>query len=230
MPNTEHTSTRYDSELDEIRSHVLEMGALVEVQLRDAIATLSSGDVLRMDAIVTNDHRVNALEVKVDEQCVQVIARRQPTAIDLRFVMAVIKTIADLERIGDEAKKIAQMGRLLALDSKGPEVHHFHEIPQAAEIALEMLHTAMQAFASLDTALAEHVVALDDQVDARFHAVLRHLISYMIEDPRTISSALSILTIIKAIERIGDHSENIAEYVIYQVKGRDVRNLGDDEV
>lgn len=230
MSNTEHTSTRYDSELNEIRSRVLEMGALVEAQLRDAISSLSSGDVLHMTAIVENDHRVNALEVLVDEQCVQVIARRQPTAIDLRLVMAVIKTITDLERIGDEAKKIAQMGRLLALDSKGPEVHHFHEIPQAAEIALEMLHAAMQAFATLDTDLAEHVGVLDDQVDERFHSVLRHLISYMIEDPRTISSSLSILTIIKAIERIGDHAENISEYVIYQVKGRDVRHLSDGEV
>lgn len=230
MSNTEHTSTRYDSELNEIRSRVLEMGALVEAQLRDAIASLSAGDVLRMTAIVENDHRVNALEVLVDEQCVQVIARRQPTAIDLRLVMAVIKTITDLERIGDEAKKIAQMGRLLALDSKGPEVHHFHEIPQAAAIALEMLHAAMQAFAALDTDLADHVGVLDDQVDERFHSVLRHLISYMIEDPRTISSSLSILTIIKAIERIGDHAENISEYVIYQVKGRDVRHLSDGKV
>jgi phosphate transport system protein len=229
MPSHEHISRQFDAELEAIRANVLQMGGLVESQIKSAIESLISGDVALMTRVIEDDHRVNAMEVKIDEACSQVIARRQPTAGDLRLIMTVVKTITDLERIGDEAEKIARMAKLLS-QKRGLALPRYHEISHAAEIAVEMLRKSLDAFARLDVALAAQVVRLDEQVDEEFRAIMRYLITFMMEDPRTISTSLEILFVAKAIERIGDHAKNMSEYVVYMVKGRDVRHVTVDEI
>ncbi|MBY0575075.1 MAG: phosphate signaling complex protein PhoU [Gallionellaceae bacterium] len=229
MPNSDHISRQFDAELEAIRANVLQMGGLVEGQIKSAVSSLLSGDVALMTRVIDDDHRVNAMEIKIDEACSQVIARRQPAAGDLRLVMAVVKTITDLERIGDEAEKIARMAKLLS-QKNTIHVPRYHEIKHAAELALDMLRKSLDAFARLDVAMAAQVVRQDDQVDEEFRAIMRYLITFMMEDPRTISNSLEILFVAKAIERIGDHAKNMAEYVIYMVKGRDVRHITVDEI
>jgi phosphate transport system protein len=229
MSSNDHISKQFDTELEAIRANVLQMGGLVERQIKQAIDSLVSGDVAMMTRVIEDDHRVNAMEVKIDEACSQVIARRQPTASDLRLVMTVVKTITDLERIGDEAEKIARMAKMLS-QKHGLAIPRYHEIKHASEIAVDMLRKALDAFARLDVMMAAQVVRQDDQVDEEFRAIMRYLITFMMEDPRTISTSLEILFVAKAIERIGDHAQNIAEYVIYMVKGRDVRHITMDEI
>jgi phosphate transport system protein len=219
----EHTLKQFDSELEEIRSKVLQMGGLVEEQITRALEALISGNVTLARQVMENDHRVNALEVAIDEDCSTVIARRQPAAKDLRMVMTVVKTITDLERIGDEAAKIARMTRAI-YESDRPTVPRTSEIQHVADIALSMLRTSLDAFARLDLTVAATVVRQDEQVDKAFASILRQLITFMMEDPRTISHAIEILFIAKAIERIGDHAKNMSEYVVYLVKGKDVRH------
>src|SRR5574340_524650 len=229
MPSSDHISRQFDADLEAIRANVLQMGGLVESQIKSAVESLVSGDVNLMTRVIDDDNRVNALEVKIDEACSQVIARRQPAAGDLRMVMTVIKTITDLERIGDEAEKIARMAKLL---SQKERLHlpRYHEIKHAADIALDMLRKSLDAFARLDLSTAAKVVRQDEQVDEDFRAIMRSLITFMMEDPRTISTSLEILFVAKAIERIGDHAKNMSEYVIYMVKGRDVRHVTVDEI
>ena len=229
MTSSDHISRQFDADLEAIRASVLQMGGLVEGQIKSAIDSLVSGNVTLMNRVIEDDHRVNAMEVKIDEACSQVIARRQPAAGDLRLVMAVIKTITDLERIGDEAEKIARMAKLLS-QKQGFALPRYQEIKHAAEIALDMLRKSLDAFARLDVVMAAQVVRQDDQVDEEFRAIMRYLITFMMEDPRTISTSLEILFVAKAIERIGDHSKNMSEYVIYMVKGRDVRHITVDEI
>ncbi|HCI15053.1 MAG TPA: phosphate transport system regulatory protein PhoU [Gallionellaceae bacterium] len=229
MPSNDHISRQFDAELEAIRANVLQMGGLVESQIKSAVESLLSGDVALMTRVIEDDHRVNAMEVKIDEACSHVIARRQPTAGDLRLIMTVVKTITDLERIGDEAEKIARMAKLLS-QKHGLALPRYHEISHAAEIAVEMLRKSLDAFARLDVAMAAQVVRQDDQVDEEFRAIMRYLITFMMEDPRTISTSLEILFVAKAIERIGDHAKNMSEYVIYMVKGRDVRHVTVDEI
>ena len=219
----EHTLKQFDTELEEIRSRVLQMGGLVEQQIVRAIEALTNGQVGLAREVMGNDHLVNALEVAIDEDCSTVIARRQPAAKDLRMIMTVVKTITDLERIGDEAAKIARM-TLSLYSSDRPTVPRAAEIQHVADIALGMLRNALDAFARLDLAVAAKVVRQDEQVDSEFKAILRQLITFMMEDPRTISHALDILFIAKSIERIGDHAKNMSEYVVYLVKGKDVRH------
>jgi len=219
----EHTLKQFDTELEEIRSRVLQMGGLVEEQITRALEALISGNVTLAREVMENDHRVNTLEVAIDEDCSTVIARRQPAAKDLRMVMTVVKTITDLERIGDEAAKIARMTRAI-YESDRPTVPRVSEIQHVADIALGMLRTSLDAFARLDLTVAARVVRQDEQVDQAFASILRQLITFMMEDPRTISHAIEILFIAKAIERIGDHAKNMSEYVVYLVKGKDVRH------
>ncbi len=221
----EHTLKQFDAELEEIRSRVLQMGGLVEEQIVQALEALATGNPKLASEVVDNDHRVNAMEVAIDEECSTVIARRQPAAKDLRMVMTVVKTITDLERIGDEAAKIARMTQAI-YESDRPTVPRTWEIQHVAEIALGMLRNALDAFARLDLAVAAKVVRQDEQVDKEFVGILRHLITFMMEDPRTISHAIETLFIAKAIERIGDHAKNMSEYVVYLVKGKDVRHTG----
>lgn len=229
MPSSEHTLKQFDAELEAVRARVLQMGGLVEEQIVRALDALSNGNPQLAARVVENDHQVNALEVGIDEECSTIIARRQPAAVDLRMLMMVVKTITDLERIGDEAAKIARMVQLI-YETDRPYVPRTGDIRRVAEIALGMLKNALDAFARLDLAVAARVVRQDEQVDEAFRAILRQLITFMMEDPRTISHALEILFIAKAIERIGDHSKNMSEYVIYMVKGKDVRHTGVEAV
>jgi phosphate transport system protein len=224
----EHISKQFDAELESVRSRVLQMGGLVEEQILRAVEALGSGDMEHLEKTIADDHRVNALEVGLDEACVNIIARRQPAAGDLRLLITVIKTITDLERIGDEAEKIARMAKLIhAADRQHlPRV----DVRHVAQHAVSMLRQSLDAFARLDVAEATQVVKHDSAVDDEYRAILRQLITYMMEDPRTITRALEILFIAKAIERIGDHAKNMAEYVIYLVKGRDVRHVSVDEM
>jgi phosphate transport system protein len=223
MASSEHTLKQFDAELEAVRSRVLQMGGLVEEQTGRAVEALMSGDTMLATRVVEDDHRVNALEVAIDEECSTIIARRQPAAVDLRMLMMVVKTITDLERIGDEAAKIGRMTQLI-YESERPTVPRMAEIRTVADIALGMLRNALDAFARLDLAIAAKVVRQDEQVDSAFRRILRQLITFMMEDPRTISSALDTLWVAKAIERIGDHAKNIAEYVIYVVEGKDIRH------
>jgi len=229
MVSTEHTSKQFDAELEAVRSLVLQMGGLVESQIRLAVESLVSGDVALMNRVIADDHRVNALEVEIDENCNQIIARRQPAAGDLRMVMTVIKTITDLERIGDEAEKIARMAKLLSQKER-IILPRYSEIKHAADLALDMLRKSLDAFARLDLTTAAQVVRQDELVDEEFRTIMRYLITFMMEDPRTISTALEILFVAKAIERIGDHAKNMSEYVVYMVKGRDVRHTSVEEI
>ncbi len=229
MNTSEHTSRQFDIELEAIRAYVLQMGGLVESQVKNAVVSLVEGDVTLMKRVIEGDDRVNAMEVKIDDACSQMIARRQPTASDLRLIMMVVKTITDLERIGDEAEKIARMAKLLS-EKHGLSIPRYTEIKHASEIALDMLRKSLDAFARLDVQMAATVVRQDDKVDEEFRAIMRYLITFMMEDPRTISTSLEILFVAKAIERIGDHSKNISEYVIYMVNGRDVRHVSLAEV
>jgi len=224
MPD--HISKQFDAELEAVRSRVLQMGGLVEEQIVKAVDGLASGDLEALDRVIEGDHRVNAMEVGLDESCSQIIARRQPAASDLRLVMAIIKTITDLERIGDEAEKIARMAKLIH------EAERAHlprlELKHVASLALSMLRKALDAFARLDVDSALQVVKQDRGVDDEFRSILRQLITFMMEDPRTISRCLETLFVAKAIERIGDHAKNMAEYVVYMVEGRDVRHTRDE--
>jgi len=229
MASAEHTSKQFDVELEAVRARVLQMGGLVENQISQAIESLVSGDVALMNRVIADDHRVNAMEVEIDENCNHIIARRQPAAGDLRMIMTVIKTITDLERIGDEAEKISRMAKLLSQKER-LILPRYNEIKHASDLALDMLRKSLDAFARLDLATAAKVVRQDELVDEEFRTIMRYLITFMMEDPRTISTALEILFVAKAIERIGDHAKNMSEYVVYMVKGRDVRHTSVEEI
>ena len=224
MGVSEHASKQYDLDLDSIRSRVLQMGGLVESQIRRALDALSSGDRTLIDEVIADDHRVNAMEVALDGDCSQVIVRRQPAANDLRMILAITKTVTDLERMGDEAQKIARMARSIHERGSTQPPPHSVDVRHAAEVALSMLRRALDAFARLDVAAAAEVIRDDAAIDSEFRSILRLLITYMMEDPRTISTALEVIWVAKAIERIGDHAKNMAEYVIYIVKGTDIRH------
>ena len=226
MPD--HISKKFDAELEGVRSRVLQMGGLVEQQINRAMEALANGDIALADQVIIDDHRVNALEVGIDDDCTHIIARRQPTAGDLRMIMAVVKTITDLERIGDEAQKIARMAKLVHAREHGTSPR-FSEVVYASSVALEMLKTALDAFARLDVAAAAKVVKQDQIVDEQFRGIMRQLVTFMMEDPRTISACIDVLFIAKAIERIGDHAKNMSEYVVYLVKGKDVRHITAEE-
>jgi phosphate transport system protein len=219
----EHTSKQYDAELESVRAKVLEMGGLVEQQIVNALEALIKADIKLAKEVMENDARVNTLEVQIDEDCSHIIARRQPAAGDLRMVMMMVKTITDLERIGDEATKIARTAQRI-FDEDRMYKPRFTEIKAMVKIVREMLRTSLDAFARLDVSQTVEVAKQDELVDEQFRAAMRQLVMYMLEDPRTISMSLEVLFVAKAVERIGDHAKNIAEYVVYMVKGKDVRH------
>ncbi len=225
----EHVSKKFDADLEEIRTLVLQMGGLVEEQIKNAVEALTEGNSHLIEQIIDNDHRVNAMEIKIDELCSQIIVRRQPTAIDLRMIMTVINTITDLERIGDEATKIARMAKLIYASDR-MHMPRFVEIRHIAAIAIDMLRKALDAFARLDPNASAEIVRQDEQVDEEFRSIIRHLVTFMMEDPRKISTAIEILFAAKAVERIGDHAKNMSEYIVYLVKGKDVRHVSADEI
>ncbi|HCI13989.1 MAG TPA: phosphate transport system regulatory protein PhoU [Gallionellaceae bacterium] len=229
MSNTKHTLTQFDEELEAVREQVMQMGSLVENQIRLVMEALFDNDIALMERVIDNDRLVNGMEVAIDEKCVQIIARRQPAANDLRLVMTVIKTITDIERIGDEAKKIARMAIQLS------HREHFHtprytEIRHAAKLVLDMLHQALDSFARLDVSGVTRVIRQDELVDNEFRTVLRYLVTLMMEDPRTISGALEMLFIAKSVERMGDHAQNMAEYMVYMIKGRNARHISVEKI
>jgi phosphate transport system protein len=219
-----HIAKQFDADMENIRTRVLQMGGLVEQQIVKAMEALASGDLLLADQVINTDHTVNRHEVELDEACNHLIARRQPAAVDLRVIMMVVKTITDLERIGDEAKKIAKMAKALH-SGETPFVPRV-SLRHAADTALAMLRKALDAFARGDLQVSAEVVRQDKEVDAEFKSIMRQLITFMMEDPRTISRSLEVLFIAKSIERIGDHAKNLSEYVVYMAKGRDVRHIG----
>ncbi|CAI06693.1 conserved hypothetical protein,predicted phoU family [Aromatoleum aromaticum EbN1] len=223
MPS-KHTLTHFDTELESIRKRLLEMGGLVAQQLSRAIEALSSGDMATIEAVIEDDRRVNEEEVALDDACILLIARHGPTAGDLRMVMTMIQMITDLERVGDEAKKIAKAGRQII----GSDVVFVPkvELRHVAAMVIDMLQRALDAFARMDPSSSADIARQDKEVDAIFKGIMRQLITYMMEDPRLITRALDVLFIAKSIERIGDHAKNVSEYVVYMVRGRDVRHEG----
>lgn len=229
MTNSDHTSKQFDAELETLRAHVLQMGGLVEEQIRLAVESLVTADHALSEVVAENDRKVNAMETAIDEDCSTIIARRQPAASDLRMIMAVEKTITDLERIGDEASKIARMGRIINSPDRLQQPR-FTEIRRMAGLATDLLRRALDAFARLDPVASAAVIREDRHVDEEFRGIVRHLITFMMEDPRTISVSIEILFIAKAIERIGDHAKNICEAVVYMVKGKDVRHVTVEEL
>jgi phosphate transport system protein len=229
MGSTEHLSKQFDADLENLRSRVLQMGGLVESQILSATEGFSTGNIPLIDQVIANDRRVNGYEVSIDNECSHIIVRRQPAAGDLRMIMAISKTVTDLERIGDEAEKIARMAKHIHEPDR-LQIPRLTDIKRAGDIAVAMLRKALDAFARLDAAAAATVIRDDVAIDEEFRSILRQLITFMMEDPRTISTALEIVWIAKAIERIGDHAKNMAEQVIYMVKGTDVRHTTFEQV
>lgn len=223
MPD-KHLSTQFDSELNALSSRVMELGGLVESQIRQAVYALSTFSEDAARQVIETEARVNSMEVEIDRDLSSVIARRQPTARDLRLLMAISKTTANLERVGDEAERIARMVQSIVAKSGAVRSLPASELRVASDLASGQLRKALDAFARLDTAAAVAILKEDDVLDREFDGFVRKLITYMMEDPRTISSSLDLLFVAKAIERIGDHAKNIAEFIIYVVKGADVRH------
>jgi len=226
----EHTSKQFDAEMEAIRSGVLAMGGLVETQFRRAVEALRiAGDVDVVALVASDEQAINKMQMDIDQQCSQIIAKRQPAAIDLRMILTVVKIVNELERSGDEIKKIAYKAQQMQRPDRLTTVR-LHDITRAAALAEENLRLALDAFARLDVKAAAQVISNDEAIDAAFLANLRQLISYMMEDPRTISPALEIVFIAKSIERIGDHAKNIAEDVVHVVKGKDVRHATAEQI
>jgi phosphate transport system protein len=224
MKYPEHTSTQYDVELKTVCASVLRMGEAVESQLRDALEALATGDLITIDRVIKDGIVVNAMEIEIDESCTNILVRRQPTANDLRLVKTIIKTINDLERIGDEAESIALMAKLM-IRKNSSLLPRYRQIIYTADIALEMLGAALDAFENLDTDAARKVGRKDDLIDEEFRSILRHLAAYMMEDTGELTMALNAALVARSIERIGDHAKSISGYVIYVMEGREGRNV-----
>ncbi|WP_453934034.1 phosphate signaling complex protein PhoU [Acidovorax temperans] len=228
MPE-KHLSTQFDSELNSVSSRVMELGGLVESQIRQAIYALSQFSMEAVEQVASIEQRVNAMEVEIDHELSSIIARRQPTARDLRLLIAFSKATANLERMGDEAHKMARMVKSI-IESGAARSLPSSDLRMAADLASGLLRKALDAFARLDTKAALDILKEDDLIDKEFDGFVRKLVSYMMEDPRTISASLDLLFLAKAIERIGDHSKNVAELIIYLVKGKDVRHAAMNDI
>ena len=224
-----HISSQFDAELGSVSSRVLELGGLVESQIRHAVYSLSQFSIEVADQVIATEAQVNSMEVEIDRDLSSIIARRQPTARDLRLLIAISKMTANLERAGDESEKIARMVKSI-INSGNARSLPASELRIAADLASGLLRKALDAFARLDVTEAVSILKEDDLIDQEFDGFVRKLVTYMMEDPRTISASLDLLFVAKAIERIGDHSKNIAELIIYVVKGADVRHIALAEV
>ena len=223
-----HILSRYNADLEGVRAGVLQMGGLVEQQLQNGVRALVNGDSRLGEEVARQDHKVNAMEVAIDDDCSRILATRGPTASDLRLIVAVIKTITDLERIGDEAEKLGHIAaRLSGIDRN---TDRYRETKHIGELVSDMVHGALDAFARLDTDAALDVARRDRVVDEEYDAIQRQCITFMMEDPRTIRRALDVLWVARALERIGDHAKNICEYVVYMVLGKDIRHLSIEDV
>jgi len=226
---TEHIYKQYDTDLEAIRAKVLEMGGIVEEQLADCVSSLINADGKLADSVIKKDLRVNSLESEIDEDCSLIIAKRSPAARDLRNVLMMLKIITDLERIGDEASKIAKATHRI-YDENRMIKPRTKEIQSIFETLRFMLRTALNSFARLDVTETIDVLEKDQEVDDEYRAYMRQLLTYMLEDPRTISISLELMFIAKSLERIGDHTKNISQTVIYTVKGKDVRHATIKEI
>lgn len=223
-----HISQQFNSELDEIKTHMLEMGGMVEQQVRDAIQALVDGDSGHAEKIKAGDRKVNSMEVSIDEECTRILARRQPAASDLRLVICISKLVIDLERIGDEAGKIA--GLAIHLSESGESPRGYKEIRHIGNHVGYMVRDSLDAFARMDVDMALSVAKEDKLVDEEYSTAVRSLVTYMMEDPRSIGQVINVLWALRALERVGDHARNIAEQVIYLVKGENVRHVGIKEM
>ncbi|MGE4532476.1 phosphate signaling complex protein PhoU [Halomonas sp.] len=226
--HSQHISRQFNQELEELKTHLMAMGGLVEKQVQDAVAALLEGDSALGRQVVDNDRAVNDMQIKIDAECTQVLARRQPTASDLRLVLAVIRAASDLERIGDEASKIARNACELIDGDNGSR--GFVEVRMISEHVRRMVRDALTSFARFDTELALRLVHEDEEVDNEYQSAMRSLMTFMMEDARSISPVLSLMWILRALERIGDHANNLAEYVVYLVKGMDIRHTDPDDL
>ena len=223
-----HISRRFNEDLESVRTKVLAMGGFVESQLAKAITSLIEGDSRLGESVALDDLKVNGMEVSIDEECSRILATRSPAAGDLRVIVAIIKTITDLERIGDEGEKIGLIASRLATMER-PE-NKYREIKHLGRIVSEMVHEALDAFARMDAEGALRVARQDRVVDEEYESIHRQCITFMMEDPRTIRRALDVMWVVRSLERIGDHAKNICEYVIYMVHGKDVRHTRLEDV
>ena len=223
-----HIHSRYNAELEGVRSGVLQMGGLVEQQVQNGVRAVVNGDSRLGEEVARLDHKINALEVAIDDDCSRILATRNPTASDLRLIVAVIKTITDLERIGDEAEKLGYAASRLANGER--QADRYRELKHIGELVSDMLHGALDAFARLDTDAALAVARRDKAIDEEYDAIQRQCITFMMEDPRAIRRTLDIMAIARALERIGDHAKNLCEYVVYMVYGKDIRHLSIEDV
>lgn len=225
-----HISQQFNDELEDIRNRVLAMGGLVEQQVNDAVKALVKEDTELAESVIANDMKVNSLEVAIDEECNQVIAIRQPTAGDLRLIIAVIKTITDLERMGDQAERVARMVIHLAEQDHHRRNNWHEDLRIMGSHVSAMVHDALDAFARLDVEAALQVPRDDITADRLYEGIMRQQLTFIMEDPRSISRSLDVMWAARALERVGDHSRNICEYVIFLVKGKDVRHISIEEM
>jgi len=222
-----HISGQFNEDLERVINHVMQMGGLVEQQLSDALNSVSDNDEELAKKVLASDHQVNHLEVSIDDECTRIIAKRQPAAGDLRLIMAIVKTIADLERIGDEAEKIARV-TLESYSSKQQDL--LHSLDNLGRRVLEFLQETLDAFTRMDVEAAIEIHSTDDKINREYEALIRQLMTYMMEDPRAIPQIMSVLWSARALERIGDRCQNICEYIIYFVKGKVVRHITAEEM
>jgi phosphate transport system protein len=225
---THHISRRFNEDLERVRNKVLSMGGFVEEQLQRAINALIEGDSSLGEAVAMDDFKVNNMEVSIDEECSRILATRAPAAGDLRVILAIFKTITDLERIGDEAEKIGYIASRLATMERPAD--KYREIKHLGRVVSEMVHSALDAFARMDADAALQVARQDRAVDEEYESIQRQTITFMLEDPRTIRRALDVMWVVRSLERIGDHSKNICEYLIYLVHGKDVRHTRIEDI
>ena len=228
MPD-KHLSSQFDEDLNSLCAKLLQMGGVVEQQIDTAMRAFSEMNIDLCNQVIDREKTVNSLEIEIDSACVELIARRQPTARDLRLVMAISKAITNLERAGDEAERVAKRSRRIIEQAANYKINAA-EIKLSGQMAIDLLRQSLDCFARLDSVAAAKVVQDDKQIDEEFRGFVRKLITYMAEDPKMISTGLELLFIAKAIERIGDHAKNIAEFVIYIVKGSDVRHVSQDDL
>ncbi|MWJ28064.1 phosphate signaling complex protein PhoU [Halomonas sediminis] len=226
--HSQHISRQFNQELEELKTHLMAMGGLVEKQVQEAIKALLENDSHLAEKVRDNDRQVNDLQIQIDDECTRILARRQPAASDLRLVVAVIRATSDLERIGDEASKIAR--NALSLSEGSNNVKGLVEVRHISEHVRKMLRDSLTAFARFDTDLAMQVVHEDKLVDDEYGSAMRSLMTFMMEDSRSISSVLNVMWVLRALERVGDHANNLAEYVVYLVKGLDIRHIAPEEL
>ena len=222
--HTHHISQQFNEDLEDVKSSMLEMGGMVEKQLSDALDAIMQADSGLAQVVREDDAAINAMEINIDEECNRILVRRQPAASDLRLVLTIIKIVTDLERIGDESAKIARLA--IELAEQGESSKGYFEIRHIGERVKKMVHMALDSFARYDVDAAVTVAREDANVDMEYSSAMREMITYMIEDPRSITRVLNVVWALRALERVGDHAKNIAEQVVYLVKGTDVRHIG----